>query len=339
MSEGAVRDEAERAEREAVELERGAEQGVDRLRQLVEGIANRVGGHPAVVRVQTVMDTYDRAGGGLVAGGLAYTSLLAILPGLLLGLSAVGFLVRDPALQVQIVNVIGEVLPPFEEIARTAFEQVSRGAVPTGIIAIIGLFWGSSRFYANLDTAFSRIFRGAPRRNPVVQTVRGVVLTVVLMLVPIGLVTLGSFVTWLTSLAPDGVNLSALLEALLELASPLGSLIAFSVAVGLCYRFVPSEHVSWRSVVVPAVAIGVVLAVLTQIYVFIAPRLVGAAAIYGTFVALFALLAWLSIAFNVLLIGAAWTEVRRRYGPFVEVEVRIREDGVEGRGGGAEPGV
>jgi uncharacterized BrkB/YihY/UPF0761 family membrane protein len=46
--------------------------------------------------------------------------------------------------------------------------------------------------------------------------------------------------------------------------------------------------------------------------VFVAPRLVGVAAIYGTFVAAFALLAWLSIAFNLLLLGAAWTDVRVR---------------------------
>lgn len=337
MSDRSLRDEAVEAEREAAAVEREAEQGVDRLRRLIEGIAGHVGGHPLVVRVQAVMDTYDRAGGGLVAGGLAYTSLLALLPGLLLGLSLVGYLIRDPGVQEQIVNVIGEVLPPFKDFARTAFEQVSRGAVPTGIVATIALFWGSSRFYANLDTAFSRIFRGAPRRNPIVQTVRGVLLTIVLVLVPVGLVIVGSFVSWLTGLTPEGIDISDLGEALLELASPLGSLIAFAGAVALCYRYVPTEPVSWRSVVVPAAAIGLVLAVLTQIYAFLAPRLVGVAAIYGTFVALFALLAWLSIAFNVLLVGAAWTEVRRRWGPLVEF--RIREDPVtDADDPGAAPG-
>ena len=33
-------------------------------------------------------------------------------------------------------------------------------------------------------------------------------------------------------------------------------------------------------------------------------------ALYGAIVAVFALLAWLSIGFNMLLIGAAWTRVR-----------------------------
>jgi uncharacterized BrkB/YihY/UPF0761 family membrane protein len=36
------------------------------------------------------------------------------------------------------------------------------------------------------------------------------------------------------------------------------------------------------------------------------------AAVYGTFVAFFAILAWLAISFNVLLFGACWTRVREQ---------------------------
>ena len=55
---------------------------------------------------------------------------------------------------------------------------------------------------------------------------------------------------------------------------------------------------------------GVVLAGFAQLFTFIAPRMVGFAALFGAFVAVFALLAWLSISFNVLLLGASWTRVR-----------------------------
>ncbi len=257
------------------------------------------------------MDAYDLAGGGLVAGGLAYTSLLAVLPGLLLGLSAIGILIRDPADQERVVALIAQVVPPFEDVARMAFHQVSSGAVPSGIIAVVTLLWGSSRFYANLDTALSRIFRGAPRRNPVIQTVRGVVLTVLLILVPAAMVFLSSLVAWVSQLAPEGVDLETDLAWLLGAATPLGSLAVYGLAVALCYRFVPSEHVPWRALLPPAAAIGLVLAALTQIYAFAAPRLLGAAALYGAVFAILGLLAWLSIAFNVLLIGAAWTDVRK----------------------------
>lgn len=300
----------------ATELERDARRASDGLRQLLERVADRALGHPGVVRVQAVMDTYDRAGGGLVASGLAYTSLLALLPGLMLALSAVGFLIQDPEIQRHIVSAIERAVPPLKEVAAAAFEQVARGAVPTGVIAIVTLFWGSSRFYANLDTAFSRIFSEVPRRNPVVQTVRGVLLTVLLVFIPMALVIVRSAMVWVTQFAPDGIDVGAFLALLIELASPVGLVVAFGAAVALCYRFVPNEHVPWRSLLLPSAIAGLVLAVFAQLYVFIFPRLVGMAHVYGTALALFALLAWMSIAFNVLLLGAAWTEVRLHLGPY-----------------------
>lgn len=299
-------------------------------RAFAERVARRVAGNPGVGRLRAVLDTYDRAGGGLIASGLAYASLLAILPGLLLGLSVVGWLIRDPADQAQIVSAIAGALPPFKDIAAVAFEQVTAGAVPTSILAIVTLLWGASRFYANLDTALARVFLGAGRRNIVDQTVRGVALTLVLVVLPVTLVAVGSVVTWAAQFAPSWLNLSGILRIVLELASPVGSLLAFVLAVALCYRYVPDERVNWRAVRVPAVGAGVVLAVATQLYAFIFPRLVGVAAVYGTFVAAFALLAWLSVAFNVLLLGAAWTDVRVREGTDIEGEARVLEHDVEG---------
>jgi len=318
MSEGAARDETAEVERE-----------VDGMRAVAERLAVRLGGHPGLVRLHAVMDVYDRAGGGLVAGGLAYTSLLALLPALLLALSAVGFVLRDPALQEQIVAAIAQVLPPLEDLAKLALAGVGSGAVPTGVFAIVTLLWGSSRLYANLDTAFSRIFSGAPRRNPVEQTVRGVVLTVVIVLMPVAVALIGSVLSWVATLAPAGVDVGAALSPAPELVWPVGSLLASILAVALCYRLVPSEHVPWRALLLPAGAVGLVLAGLTQVYVFIAPRLMGLWAIYGTALAFFALLAWLSIAFNILLLGAAWTKVRSQFGPLVGV----RLPGRHGRAG------
>jgi uncharacterized BrkB/YihY/UPF0761 family membrane protein len=82
------------------------------------------------------------------------------------------------------------------------------------------------------------------------------------------------------------------------------------VAVAVVYRIVPLPHPAWRSLVVPGVVIGLVLSGLLQLFVYVAPRLIGAAALLGTLASLFALLAWLSLSFQALLLGAAWTAER-----------------------------
>jgi membrane protein len=288
---------------------------MDGLRSLAARVIDRVGGLPATTRLVAVLDSFDRAGGGLVAGGLAYAALVAILPMILLVLSIVGLIVTSPAMQEEIVAAIGRVLPPLEDVARAAFEQVSAGAVPTSIIAFIGLLWGSSRFYSAIDTAFSRIYSDSPRRDPIRQSIRGLLVTGILVLMPVALITVGSILSWFADVSPGEGEFQDLVTSLREVASPLVTLVVFTTGTALCYRYVPSRHVPWRALLLPAALVGLVLAVFTQLFTIIAPRLVGAAALYGAFVALFGLLAWLSIGFNVLMFGAAWAEVRSRLGP------------------------
>jgi membrane protein len=288
----------------------GEEGRVDRLRDLATRIVERVGGLPAVKLLVAVLDNYDAGGGGLVAGGLAYSALLALLPGLLLVLSVVAVLIDSPAARDQIVAWIGQAVPPLEDLARTALEQVSAGAVPTGIVAIVGLLWGSSRFYAALDNAISRIFHKARRRNEIERTVRGLIVSGLFVATPLAALLTASVVSWIFDATPVGPDLGGVLKGLWQLASPLGSFVLFVGVTALVYRFVPATRVPVRALAPPAVAAGLALAVIAQAFAFVAPRLAGVAALFGAFVAVFGLLAWLSISFNVLLLGAAWTRVR-----------------------------
>jgi uncharacterized BrkB/YihY/UPF0761 family membrane protein len=58
------------------------------------------------------------------------------------------------------------------------------------------------------------------------------------------------------------------------------------------------------------VVTGIAIVVLSQIFLFVAPRIVGAAAVAGSLAAAFIALAWLSFTFQLLLLGAAWARVR-----------------------------
>jgi len=285
------------------------EGSVDRLRVLAERVVLRVGGLSAVRTLMAVLEAYDGAGGGLMAGGLAYAALIALLPGLLLMLSIFGLLIGDQAAREQIVAVIANAVPPLEEIARTAFEQVSAGAVPTGVIAFVGLLWGASRFYAALDYAFARIFHGARRRNEIERTFRGVVVTGLIVALPLGALIAGSLASWVLELAPN-LEIPVVVWALFQLATPAGSFLLFVTGTALVFRFVPGNRVPMRAWRLPAVLVAIVLASFAQAFTFLAPRLTHTAAIYGTLVAFFAILVWLSISFNVLLFGASWTRVR-----------------------------
>ncbi len=281
-----------------------------RLWHRVVPFVERVAGTGPARTVTAVLTAYDIAGGGIAANGLAYSALFALVPGLLLVLSAVGVVVDDPEVRAQIVSLIRTAFPPLESIAGDAFDQVSSGAVPTGIVAVVGLLWGSSRFYAALDVALTRIFRVDRARNELVRGARGIALSMGLVALPIALVSVASAVGALLELLPATLQPQGWLRAVFAPVSPAGLFVVFVVGVALVYRFVPPLRVPVRAIRAPALFAGLSIALFTQLFAFIAPRLVGYASLFGALVAVFAVLVWLSISLTVLLLGACWVRVR-----------------------------
>lgn len=281
-----------------------------RLPAAVQAIAVKVMGWRAILVGRDVLRRYGDAGGGLLAGGLAYSALFALLPCLLLLSGVVGLIVADPERRLAIVAGIGAALPPLSGLVEASVASMANGQVAFGTIGLIGLAWGSSRFYGSLDDAMARIFTDAPKRGLVTRTIRGVVsvgLLVSVFVIGLALTGVGSY------LADETASRFGSDSRLFwGIVTPLLTIAIFIAAIGAIYRLVPARHVGWRTLLLPAVVVGVVMAGVTELFSFIAPRLIGTAAVYGTFVAIFAAMVWLSTGFQVVLLGAAW--VRERIG-------------------------
>lgn len=264
-----------------------------------------------VRRLISILDDYDAAGGGLLAAGLAFSSLFAILPAMLLTLGMAGIAIDDPVLRARLVAFLAERLPPLREFLETSLAEVARGGVSFSIVAIVGLAWGSSRFFASLDDAISRIFRDEPRRHVVRRTLLGLLSVAVLVGSVVALLLAWSLTERLEASGryPAGVGAIIGLGTLL-LASPAAGTILAMAGIGAIYRLVPTARASWRAILPPAIAVGLALALFTGLFAFIAPRLIGTLQIYGAFVAVFAAMIWLSVVAQAILIGAAW--LRRR---------------------------
>jgi uncharacterized BrkB/YihY/UPF0761 family membrane protein len=227
-------------------------------------------------------------------------------------MTVLGLLLPDAASREAVVAAIAAAVPPLESVAREALVQVTTGAVPTSILAIGALLWGSSRFYSSLDTAFARLDRGGPSRGPIQQLLRGFVVTVLVLLAPAAIVMMGAIVDAVVAVIPGSDRIQGFAAWMLNAASPVLALLLFPLSAGLIYRYLPARRIPVRALRVPALVAGLVMALFTSLFGLLAPRLVGAAALYGAFVAVFALLAWLSIGFTILLLGAAWSVVRAR---------------------------
>jgi uncharacterized BrkB/YihY/UPF0761 family membrane protein len=118
-------------------------------------------------------------------------------------------------------------------------------------------------------------------------------------------------VGWLDSLRSNLPVVRQVAEvARSAIGSAIGTIVVFSVAIGVIYRMVPTETPSWSAIWRPALAVGFALAVLTGIFALITPRLIGSLRVYGAFVAVFAAMIWLSYVAQAILVGAAWVHRR-----------------------------
>jgi uncharacterized BrkB/YihY/UPF0761 family membrane protein len=92
----------------------------------------------------------------------------------------------------------------------------------------------------------------------------------------------------------------------------LAPILLYVASVGAIYRWVPPSTVPWRYAGRPTLVVALGLALLSNVFVTIQGRLLGALEIFSGFVVVLATVIWLSLGFQLLLIGAAWVRVRQK---------------------------
>lgn len=299
-------------------------------------VLEKVLDEPRVAEVRRVLDVYGLAPGGLLANGLAFTALFSVVPIALVTLGVAGLLVDDPAVQQQLAQALGAVLPPLAELVDQALVSMAQGAALTSIVGVLGLIWTVSQFYVTLDVAFARIFTDRPERDVLRRTARGFMWVVGIIGVVVALIVGGSLAAAAQALLPTSSTALTVFGRIVT-SPPVVVLVTVGVVLGI-YIIVPPRSPSVRSAAVPAVVAGLGIYLLSQVFLFAAPRIVGVAALAGPLATAFIALAWLSFSFQILLLGAAWVRVRDDAETAAQ-ETAEEESALPGAAAPAEPGV
>ena len=233
---------------------------------------------------------------------------------MLLIAGVVGLLVADPATREGLLETVVGVLPPMRDLAEVVLTEVARDAAPVSILGAVALIWGTSRFVVAFQGAIARVMGGDRRRGLLASNLVALG-AVVLMIAAILLSSvLSGVLAFLEAAEASGVI--PFLGDALGLALGLLPVLATMGAVILVYRAVPVPAPRWRAALIPGIGVGLALTILARLFVYLAPRLIGSAALLGTLATVFAALAWLALSFQALLLGAAWVKDRvDRYRP------------------------
>jgi membrane protein len=266
-------------------------------------VANRVTANRYVAFLLAIMDIANEAGATLFAAALAFGTMFAVIPLLLLLSGVIGWLVADPVQRQALVDQVVGIFPPLAGVFASSLDGAvaQRGAL--SIVGVIGLLWGASAFYGGLDEVMRRLFSGGGVRNELSRRVRGAVTIVVLIALIGGTVSLSGIWAALDQLVAGLVFWRYLAPAI--------ALAVMVLVVLAVYRFVPTAPPSLRAALPPAIAAGVGIGILTNLFSLLTPLLIGGMSGFGVIAAVFGALVWLNFSYQILLFGAAWARVRR----------------------------
>jgi YihY family inner membrane protein len=220
----------------------------------------------------------------------------------------VGLVYADPVDRAQMVAVLVGVLPPMRDLIETVVTEAARDATQVSIVGAALLVWGASRFVVAFDGAIARIMGGDKARGVLAQNLAALGAVVLLVLA----IPASAVLSTVAAFLDEGQSIGVLQAVGAALSIALGVLPAFATigAMVLVYRVVPTPAPRWSAAFVPGVAVGIALEVVARLFAFLAPRLIGAAALLGTIATVFAALAWLALSFQAILLGAAWVRDR-----------------------------
>jgi len=255
-----------------------------------------------------VLDRFAAVDGPLLAAGIAYNAVLALIPLGLLASGLAGLVLTDPRSRADVISAIAALLPPLSGVVDEIVAGLSRASPSVSLVGLVLAGWGTSRLFAALESAIVQLDTSGLRRGLVRRTARriGSVAVVAGMLLA-ALIAAPILAIGVEFAGEAGVD-RPFLDLLLALLPPALA----GAALGVIYRLIPVGRATWRAISVPAVAGAVALVVLTRTFVFVTPRVFGTNVVYGTLGAILVGLAWLDLVFTVILVGAAWVDERRR---------------------------
>jgi YihY family inner membrane protein len=273
----------------------------------LQAIALPLLGDRRVVRARAVFDRYNAAGGGLLAAGIAYNTLFALVPMVLFAGGLLGFFVSDPAGQESVKELLIGWVPQLAGVVDEVLDGLSAASPSVSIVGLVGIVWGATRLFASLEEGIAATFADAPTRSLVARTLRRFSSIVVIAVVIGGSFVASSVASFAAELVPHGLDVAAVLFNLVLLVLPV---LLTTLAIGVVYRFMPPVRPDLGSIVQPAVVVGVSLVVLTRLLAVVAPRVLGTSFVFGTLGTIFVALGWLALAYSLVLIGSAWVRER-----------------------------
>jgi membrane protein len=257
-----------------------------------------------------------------LGAALAYYTVFALAPGLIVIIALAALLLGKEAAQGQIMNEVQDLVGVAGAQAVQAAIESARSAsgslVATGL-GVITLVFGLWGVFGELQDALNTIWGVTTKPG------RGVIGVIkerfwsFTMVVGIGFLLLVSLAAsaWLAAVGKFFVRLLPLPAAAMETANALLSFVIITLMFGLIYKLLPDVKMAWRNVW-PGAAVAALLFTIGKSLIGLYLGRSTVASVYGAAGSLVVILLWIYYSAQLVFFGAEFTKVySRRFGAVV----------------------
>ncbi len=269
--------------------------------------------------IRETLAGYGRDNGSLLAASLAYYTIFAIAPLLIIVVSVAGLVFGEAAVSKQIQpaiqDTVGEAAATLIQSLVANVSESGSGTTATILGAALLLFTASNLFH-QLQRALNVIWGVAPTPNRgIVDVIKKRLLTFLMVLV-VGVLLILSIIVDTINSAFDRfvIDLLPQTQSLIYRLDDVVSLSILILLFAILFKLLPDVHISWKDVLLGAV----VTAVLSTLGKYAIERYISQGAASSTIGAagsIIILLVWIFYSSQILLLGAEFTEVyANKYG-------------------------
>jgi membrane protein len=251
-----------------------------------------------------------------LGAALAYYTVFALAPGLILIIALAGLLLGKEAAQGQIISQVRDLAGQAgAQAVRAAIESARNAggsllATGLGVITLLFGLWG---VFGELQDALNTIWGVTTRPG------RGVIDVIkqrfwsFTMVVGIGFLLLVSLAAsaWLAALGKFFSRLLPLPAAMMETTNALLSFVVITFMFAVIYKLLPDVTIAWRNVWTGAAVTAVLFTIgKTLIGLYLGRSTV--ASVYGAAGSLIVILLWIYYSAQIVFFGAEFTKVYAR---------------------------
>ena len=262
-----------------------------------------------------ITNTFLDKNGPSLAAAISYYALLSLLPLTLAIMFMLGtFFQGSETLEARFSLALNALMPVSQETVSETLQALARTKAVTGLLGVIGLLWISTTVFGAIRKGVNTLWGIRQSRRFFHEKLIDIAFTTGAGLALVLLITLtagvGVLLEFMSTLRTGTAGSASLTNILLHILSPFISLTVFLVI----YRYLPNTKVTFREIWVGVLMTTVAFEGWKAVFLWYTRTFPVYDTVYGPVGALVALLTWIYISANIMLVGALVTS---RYSAFL----------------------